>query len=109
MNVNVTNLIKEYEFQTQRVHGKKQPISYSNGWFTLGAFGGLRFSDIQHTVNELKKEPTVSDRIEYVNGIATVVKAHQHVVKHLLNGSDVVEDRDTPLCCSVSSETYWSM
>jgi len=30
-------------------------------------------------------------------------------VKNLMSGKDVVQSVNTPLCCDVSSETYWSM
>jgi hypothetical protein len=31
------------------------------------------------------------------------------VVHNLMSGKPVVQKRSTPLCCDVSSETYWSM
>lgn len=31
------------------------------------------------------------------------------VVRNLMNGKEVVESINTPNCCSVASETYWSM
>jgi hypothetical protein len=30
-------------------------------------------------------------------------------VRNLMNGKEVVESINTPDCCSVASETYWSM
>lgn len=30
-------------------------------------------------------------------------------VKNLMTGKDIQIERDTPLCCDPSSETYWSM
>lgn len=30
------------------------------------------------------------------------------VVKNLMSGKEVVQSVNTPLCCDVSSETYWS-
>jgi hypothetical protein len=33
----------------------------------------------------------------------------KEVVKNLMSGKDVVQSVNTPLCCDVSSETYWSM
>ena len=44
-----------------------------------------------------------------VNGVPTRISSRQHVVKSIVGGQEVVEDKDTPLCCSVASETYWSM
>jgi hypothetical protein len=32
-----------------------------------------------------------------------------HTVTNLMTGAQTQERADTPLCCSVSSETYWSM
>ena len=31
-----------------------------------------------------------------------------HTVTNIMTGAQVQERADTPLCCSVSSETYWS-
>ena len=31
------------------------------------------------------------------------------VVQNLMSGKDVVQNINTPLCCDVSSETYWSI
>jgi hypothetical protein len=31
------------------------------------------------------------------------------IVQNLMSGKDVVQSINTPLCCNVSSETYWSM
>jgi hypothetical protein len=31
------------------------------------------------------------------------------IVQNLMTGKDVVQSVNTPLCCDVSSETYWSM
>jgi hypothetical protein len=30
------------------------------------------------------------------------------IVQNLMTGKDVVQSVNTPLCCDVSSETYWS-
>lgn len=44
-----------------------------------------------------------------VNGIPTKIADTQRVVKNLMTGKDIIIDKDTPLCCDPSSETYWSM
>jgi hypothetical protein len=44
-----------------------------------------------------------------VNGVPTTIKSNQKVVKNLMTQKEVVIDKDTPLCCDPSSETYWSM
>jgi hypothetical protein len=51
----------------------------------------------------------VTMRVELVNGVPTEIPSTHRVVKNLMSGRDVVEAIDTPLCCSVASETYWSM
>lgn len=35
--------------------------------------------------------------------------SNQKVVKNLLSGKDCIIDKDTPLCCDPSSETFHSM
>jgi len=44
-----------------------------------------------------------------VNGVPTPIFSNQHVVKNLCGGREVIQDKDTPLCLDVSSETYHSM
>jgi hypothetical protein len=108
--MNITELIQEYKAEYVRTTGKELfCCSYSHGWFRVGDTAKVRRAGLERMLAALKSRPTVTRRQELVNGVLTWVEAHQHVVKHLLNGSDVIEDRDTPLCCSVSSETYWSM
>lgn len=51
----------------------------------------------------------VDGRIQPVNGVPTVIPNTHHVVQNLIGGRDVVQAKDTPLCCDVSSETYHSM
>jgi len=44
-----------------------------------------------------------------VNGVPTTIKSTEKVVKSLMSQQQVVIDKNTPLCCDPSSETYWSM
>jgi hypothetical protein len=39
----------------------------------------------------------------------SVLDAPHRVVTNLMSGKQVIQASDTPLCCDVSSETYWSM
>jgi len=108
--MNITELIQEYRAEYVRTTGKELfCCSYSHGWFRVGDFTKVRRAGLERMLAALKSRPTVATHIENVNGVPTVIEAHQHVVKNLLTGKDVVEDRDTPNCCSVASETYWSM
>jgi len=54
-------------------------------------------------------DPEVTFSAANVNGVSTLIPSTQRVVQNLMSGRDVVQDKDTPLCCDVSSETYWSM
>lgn len=60
---------------------------------------------LTHAPEPVKAEGTT----ELVNGVPTIVPEGHHVVKNILSGRDVVESKDTPFCCSVSSEQYHSM
>ena len=44
-----------------------------------------------------------------VNGVDTKIAPNQKVVQSLVGGKDVVIDKDTPICCDPSSNTYWEM
>ena len=44
-----------------------------------------------------------------VNGVATQILSTQKVVTNLMNQMQIVIDKDTPLSCDPSMETYWSM
>jgi hypothetical protein len=110
MNNDTTNIIAEYKTEFSRTTGKLQPtVTYGRGWFTLPNGDKARRGQFESALAQLKTRPTVADRYEMVNGVSTLVKASQHVVTHLLNRNDVIEERDTPNCCSVASETYWTM
>jgi hypothetical protein len=110
MNENIPPLIETYRIEYIRTTGKQVfCCSYSRGWFRVGDTTRVRRAEFLKMIETLKGRHTVYDRIENVNDVPTTVKAHQHVVQNLLSGEDVIEDRDTPLCCSVASETYWSM
>lgn len=63
--------------------------------------------DIERKIDDYLAPITFS--VVTVNGIPTQISSRQHVVQNLLSRKEVVESKDTPLCCSVSSETYWSM
>lgn len=103
-------LIEAYKAEYLRTNGRTIEVTYHNGWFRVGNnTTKSRRAELISMTEVLRGRPTVTDRMESVNGVMTLVKASQHVVKNLLSGKDVIEDRDTPLCCSVASETYWSM
>jgi hypothetical protein len=44
-----------------------------------------------------------------VNGIPTETTTEYHVVRNVMTNKEVLERKDTPWCCSVQSETFWSM
>lgn len=44
-----------------------------------------------------------------VNGVVTEIKSTEKVVTSLLSQQQIVIDKDTPMCCDPSTETYWSM
>ena len=108
----IPELLKEYIHEYCRTTGKDGNfvVSYSSGWFRLcQSATSVRRAEFEKMIETLKSRPTVMPRDEMVNGVLTRIEAHQHVVKNLMSGKDVIEDRDTPNCCSVASETYWSM
>jgi len=61
------------------------------------------------TTKTIKFPQPVTDVNVTVNGVPTVIKSNQKVVKSLMSQTEIVIDKDTPLCCDPSSETYWSM
>jgi hypothetical protein len=44
-----------------------------------------------------------------VNGVVTEIKSTEKVVTNMMTQVEIVIDKDTPLCCDPSMETYWSM
>ena len=46
----------------------------------------------------------IADSMDYINNIKQMVER-----TNLMTGKKYKEDVNTPLCCSPSSETYWSM
>jgi hypothetical protein len=48
-------------------------------------------------------------QIVTVNGVATEIKSTEKVVTNMMTQVEIVIDKDTPLCCDPSMETYWSM
>ena len=104
----IDQLLTEYKTEYTRTTGKDSDIQYKSGWFRLSNTN-YRRKDIEGMLTILKTRETVYQRQEMVNGVLTWIQANQHVVKNLLSGKDVIEDRDTPPCCSVACETYWSM
>ena len=102
-------LIEEYGSEYLRTTGRNNKITYNAGWFTLPNGDKARASEVKKYLEVLKTRPTVTGRMENVNGVQTFVEAHQHVVKSLIPPHmDVIEDRDTPYGCSVADEAYWS-
>jgi hypothetical protein len=103
-------MIRTYRAEYIRTTGKELfCCSYSHGWFRVGDTTRVRLAGFLKMIETLKSRPTVTRHQELVNGVLTWVEAHQHVVQNLMTHKDVIEDRDTPNCCSVASETYWSM
>jgi len=102
------DIINKYKEEYERANGKGIIVTYYRGWYKVNG-DNYRRKEILSMIEVLKARPTVTRRQEMVNGVLTWVEAHQHVVKSLVGGQDVIEDRDTPNCCSVASETYWSM
>lgn len=110
MNNDIPDIIGEYKAEYSRTTGKPEPtVTYRAGWFTFPSGDKGRRADFDKALATLKTRPTLQDRMEMVNGVETLVKASQHVVVNLMSQKQVIEERDTPNCCSVASETYWSM
>jgi hypothetical protein len=107
--MNNKSLIELYKAEYLRTNGKEAKVELVGGWFKVNGNKGVSRTKFSAMLSALLERPTVTDRIEKVNGVDTLVKAHEHVVQNLLSGKDVIEARDTPCCCSVASETYWSM
>lgn len=63
--------------------------------------------DIERKVDDYLAPITFS--VVIVNGIPTRISSRERVAVNLISRKEYVEDKDTPLCCSPSSETYWSM
>lgn len=55
-----------------------------------------------------KSSKSVSQTVT-VNGVVTEIKSTEKVVKNMMTQVEIVIDKDTPLCCDPSMETYWSM
>ena len=53
-------------------------------------------------------EPII-DITVLVNGVPTIIKSNQKVVRSLMSQQQIVIDKSTPFCCDPSTETYWSM
>ena len=105
----MVELTDEYLSEYIRTTGKGGKITYEAGWFTMPNGDKARAKDIKKFIETLKERPTVTRRQEMVNGVLTWIEASQHVVTSLVGGKQVIEERDTPDCCSVASETYWTM
>jgi len=105
-----SELIKEYQAEYLRTTGREVVCNHHCGWFNIGGHKThYRRGDFELCLNALKSRPTVQAHTEMVNDVPTIIEAHEHVVTNLMTGKQVVEDRDTPRCCSVSSEVYWAM
>jgi len=57
----------------------------------------------------IKKSALIDTYKVMVNGEEREIPTTHRVVQNLMSGKDVVQVKDTPLCCDVSSETYWCM
>lgn len=60
------------------------------------------------TTKSSKSSKSVSQTVT-VNGVVTEIKSTEKVVKSLMTQVEIVIDKNTPLCCDPSMETYWSM
>ena len=56
-----------------------------------------------------KSSKSVTVSTVMVNGVATKIKSTEKVVTNMMTQVEIVIDKDTPLCCDPSMETYWSM
>ena len=108
----IPELLKEYIHEYCRTTGKDGNfvVSYSKGWFRLCQNAtAVRRAEFEKMIEALKTRSTVTSRQELVNGVMTMIEAHQHVVKSMMPPhKDVIEARDTPYGCSVADEAYWS-
>lgn len=105
-------IIEEYKAEYFRTNGKPIEVTYNHGWYSIGhkqAPENVRRKDILTFTDRLRQRPTRVDRYEMVNGVSTLVKANEHVVQNLVTKKDVIEDINTPACCSVACEVYWTM
>jgi hypothetical protein len=68
----------------------------------------MKLRIIQTTKFKPVTEPVTEINVT-VNGVPTVIKSNQKVVRSLLSEQQVVIDKNTPPCCDPSTETYWSM
>jgi hypothetical protein len=68
----------------------------------------MKLRIIQTTKFKPVTEPVTEINVT-VNGVPTVIKSNQKVVRSLLSEQQVVINKNTPLCCDPSTETYWSM
>jgi hypothetical protein len=117
-------LITEYTNEVIRTTGLKS-FSVWNGkswnrgiataalyhWGKFNTYSEKRVteSELEQFIATMKTKPTAVERPEMVNGISTLIPADCHVVQNLMSGTDVIESKFLPNCCSVASETYWSM
>jgi hypothetical protein len=62
----------------------------------------------KRTTKSTKSEP-ITVITAMVNGVPTEILSNQKVVKNLMSQKQIVIDKDTPMCCDPSTETYWSM
>lgn len=110
MTNDIADILGEYRAEYARTTGKPEPtVSYYRGWFTMPNGDRCRRAEFEKALAALESRPSVTDRQELVNGVMTLVKASQHVVKSLMSPhKDVIEERDTPYGCSVKDEAYWS-
>ena len=60
-------------------------------------------------MKNIKSSEPITVSTVMVNGVATEIKSTETVVKSLMSKREIVIDKDTPLCCDPSMETYWSM
>src|SRR4051812_4225795 len=92
----ILKLKNDYKYEFHRTTGRVANVTYRAGWFTIPSGDKVRKAELEKMIETLKTRPTVQDRMEMVNGVSTLVKAHEHVVQNLMSGKDVIEARDTP-------------
>jgi hypothetical protein len=58
---------------------------------------------------EAKRGAIVADDFRVADAQSFIIIEKTVTVKNLMTGKDVVQPVNTPRCCDVSSEAYWSM
>lgn len=109
MKQNILKLINDYKYEYRRTMGKDIDVTYHAGYFSIAGAKGVKAHVVQSQINEMMSDETATEHMENVNGVPTLIKAHEHVVTNIQSQKQCVEDRDLPWSCSVASEAYHCM